>query len=180
MLILMSGLSGSGKTWLATRLATEIGAIHLRSDVERKRLAGVPEHASTRSSVGGGAYEPDMNARTYRRLADCAGDVLAGGLGAIVDATFQRREDRAHFIELAVKAGVPLALVRCTAPDAVLESRIRERTRAGADASEADIAVLNWQRAHYEPIDPAEGLAVIEADTTHESVLANVKRELSA
>ncbi len=39
-LILMSGLSGSGKTWLAERLAARIGAIHVRSDVERKRLAG--------------------------------------------------------------------------------------------------------------------------------------------
>lgn len=179
-LILMSGLSGSGKTWVATRLAPEIGAMHLRSDVERKRLAGVSEHASTQSAVGGGAYVSGMNAQTYRRLAEGARDVLAGGLSAIVDATFQRREDRAIFVRLADEAGVPLTLVRCRAPDAVLEARIRERARAGSDASEADIGVLNWQRAHYEAIHPEEGLTVIDADTTRDSVVMDVKNELAA
>lgn len=36
--VLMSGLSGSGKTWLATRLAVPLRAVHVRSDLERKRL----------------------------------------------------------------------------------------------------------------------------------------------
>jgi len=121
-----------------------------------------------------------MNVQTYRRLAAGASDVLSGGFSVIVDATFQRREDRAHFVRLAAEADVPLTLVRCHAPDAVLEARIRERARAGSDASEADIAVLNWQRAHYETIDPEEGLAVIDADTTRDSVVADVKNELAA
>jgi len=180
VLVLMSGLSGSGKTWLATRVAPELGAIHLRSDVERKRLAGVDSLASTQSPVGGGAYASEMSSRTYRRLAECAADVLAGGLTVFVDATFQRREDRAHFVRCAARAGVSLVLVRCRAPDAVLESRIRKRARSGTDASEADLAVLDWQRAHFEAIDPGEGLAVIDADTTSESVVADVKGRLAA
>jgi uncharacterized protein len=40
LLILMHGLSGSGKSWLAQRLARELPAIVIRSDLERRRLAG--------------------------------------------------------------------------------------------------------------------------------------------
>jgi len=39
-LILMSGLSGSGKTTVARHLARQLGAIHLRSDAVRKHLGG--------------------------------------------------------------------------------------------------------------------------------------------
>jgi aminoglycoside phosphotransferase family enzyme/predicted kinase len=179
-LVLTSGFSGSGKTWLARRLAPEIGAIHLRSDVERKRLAGVDPLAGTASPVGGGAYASDMNARTYRRLAASAADALAGGFNVIVDATFQRREDRARFVTLAREMNARLALVRCGAPDAVLEARIRERTRSAHDASEADLAVLDWQRTHFESIGPEEGLAVIDADTTRDSVVSDVGKALDA
>jgi aminoglycoside phosphotransferase family enzyme len=49
-LVLMSGLSGSGKTWVAQRLAPALHAVHLRSDIERKRLAGLP--ALARSGSG--------------------------------------------------------------------------------------------------------------------------------
>ena len=43
-LMITCGLSGSGKTWLARQLASRLGALHVRSDVERKRLAGLEAH----------------------------------------------------------------------------------------------------------------------------------------
>jgi aminoglycoside phosphotransferase family enzyme len=48
-LVVIGGLSGTGKTTLAAALAPHLGAspgaVHLRSDLERKALAGVDEHA---------------------------------------------------------------------------------------------------------------------------------------
>jgi aminoglycoside phosphotransferase family enzyme/predicted kinase len=179
-LILMSGLSGSGKTWLAQRLAGRIGAIHVRSDVERKRLAGLAAHDSSQSGVGQGLYAPDANERTYERLARCASDILRGGFPALVDATFQRRADRTLFSRLAADLGLRVILIRCHAPDEVLRSRILDRARQAKDASEANLAVLDRQQARYEPVDPSEELELVEADTTRETIVEEVEIVLKA
>jgi aminoglycoside phosphotransferase family enzyme/predicted kinase len=165
ILILMSGLSGSGKTWLAQRLAPILGAVHLRSDVERKRLAGLAEHAHSGSAVGQGLYSRDSTARVYDHLASAAEDVLSGGYVAIVDATFGRREDRRAFQQLAQRMGVRACLIHCRASREVLVTRVVERDRTGNDASDADVSVLDWQKEHWEPVAPDEQWRVIPADT---------------
>jgi uncharacterized protein len=164
-LILMSGLSGSGKTWLAERLGPVLGAVHLRSDVERKRLAGIDERARTDSALQGGMYSRDFSARVYAHLAEAASNVLAGGYTAIVDATFSRREYRDLFRELARRTRVPACLVHCHASQEVLQSRVVERARQGYDASEADVTVLEWQKEHCDAITADEQWSVIPVDT---------------
>jgi aminoglycoside phosphotransferase family enzyme/predicted kinase len=163
---IVSGLSGSGKTWLASRLAPGLGAVHLRSDVERKRLAGLPESARTSSPVRQGLYAPGVTQRVYAHLAACAEDVASGGYPAIVDATFGRREERARFRELAARLGIPLRLLHCRASPEVLRERVARRHAAGADASEADLEVLRWQQDHAEPPAADEGIAKLDVDTT--------------
>lgn len=180
VLLLMYGLSGCGKTWLAERLAPHLDAVHLRSDVERKRLAGIAEQARSGSGLQEGLYAQSVSAQVYERLAQCARDALAGGFNVIVDATFQRRDDRARFRELAAELGVPVRLIHCHAPAHVLEQRISERAQKGKDASEADLSVLQWQREHIEPFDAAENIPAIDADTTDPEVLGIVLRSLEA
>ena len=165
-LALVSGLSGSGKTWLASRLASALGAIHLRSDVERKRLAGLPESARTLSAVHQGLYAPETSRRVHEHLAVCAEEVLSGGYPAIVDATFVRREDRARFRALAARLRIPLHLLHCRAAPEILRERVSRRHALGADASEADLDVLRWQQEHAEPTAADEGFTVLDVDTT--------------
>jgi uncharacterized protein len=93
-MLLMHGLSGSGKTWLAQRLAPLPGAVLVRSDVERKRLAGLEQPGGLRSGIAQALYSPEQTARVYTHLAQCAADALAGGYTVIVDATFNRRAER--------------------------------------------------------------------------------------
>lgn len=166
LLVLMTGLSGSGKTWLARRLTPLLGAIHLRSDTERKRLATLPEIAHTASAIQQGLYAPEAKARVYEYLADCAEQVLGGGYPAIIDATFARREDRARFRNLAERLGVRLRVIYCRAAPEVLRARVAERQARGSDASEADLDVLRWQEAHAEPVMADEGLVALEVNTT--------------
>lgn len=164
-LVLMSGLSGSGKTWLAERLAPILGAVHLRSDVERKRLAGVGERSRSGTAVGEGIYSSGFTKRVYEQLLTAAEDILAGGYTAIVDATFARRDNRAVFRKLARRVGVTACLIHCRAPTEVLVERILERHLQDTDASEADVSVLDWQKEHWEPVAADEQWAVISAET---------------
>ena len=180
LLVLMSGLSGSGKTWLAQRLAPRLAAVHLRSDVERKRLAGLAAADRSGSARGQGLYTPAATRSLYQRLAQCASDVLRGGYTAIVDATFGERENRAEFSALAARLNVRILIVHCQAPVPMLTARILERQRRTADASEADVAVLEWQRLHFEPIAPAEGFVVHEVTTAEPNALEELLRRIGA
>lgn len=178
VLLLMSGLSGSGKTWLASRLAPVLGAVHLRSDVERKRLAGLAELDASGSAVAAGLYTPEANSRVQQHLLQSAQAVLEGGYTAIVDATFSGRGDRARFAELARRLRIPACIVHCSAPLGVLRSRILERQRQGHDPSEADVAVLDWQRAHYDELRPDEPLPVLEAASGDPDVVERLRRQI--
>jgi aminoglycoside phosphotransferase family enzyme/predicted kinase len=162
-LVLMCGLSGSGKTWLAQRLAPALGAVHLRSDIERKRLAGRAPFARSGSAVARGLYAREVTAAVYARLAECATDTVAGGYTTIVDATFAAPGDRARFRALAAQLGIDLQIVYCHAPRRLLESRIRRRSRRAHDPSEADVAVLHWQERNFTPPAVHEARAILDA-----------------
>ena len=177
-LLLMSGLSGSGKTWLARQLAERLSAVHIRSDVERKRRAGLGELARSNSRLSEDLYSPEATAALYADLAQAAEDVLDGGIPAIVDATFLERAQRVRFAELAARWGMPIELILCEAPQPVLRTRILERSQAGRDPSEADLGVLAWQSARAEPPTADEGIHVIRVDTLRSDALALTLRSI--
>jgi uncharacterized protein len=166
VLILMQGFSGSGKTHLAQQLAGPLRAIHIRSDIERKRHAGLAALERSGSLPGAGLYTLESSAAVYAHLADAAEDALAGGYTVIADAAFLRQEPRALFSERARRCGVPAYLVCCEAPEAVLRARIAGRQAQGRDPSEADEAVLDWQRSQAEPLAAGEPFELIRIDTT--------------
>ncbi|HEX5460951.1 MAG TPA: AAA family ATPase [Steroidobacteraceae bacterium] len=179
-LLLMSGLSGSGKTWLARQLAERLLAVHIRSDVERKRRAGLHELASSHSRLGEGLYSPEASATLYAGLARATEDVLSGGITAIVDATFLERAQRACFAELAARLGLPLRLILCEAPEPILRARIVERNRMKRDAAEADLRVLEWQSARMEKPSADEGIDMIPIETARSDALEWALRDIGS
>ena len=179
-LVLMCGLSGSGKTWIARQLAPPLGAVHLRSDIERKRLAGLPALERAGADVAQGRYSRAATLRVYEYLAQCAGEILPGGYSVIVDATFGRREDRARMRALAARLAVPVCIVHCQAPCEVLEARIGERSRRADDPSDAGPAVLAWQQSHFEPPDASEGVPVFAVSTSEPGVLEELVQRIGA
>jgi hypothetical protein len=165
LLILMQGLSGSGKSWLAQRLARELPAISIRSDLERKRLAGLAPRASSGAGVASGLYAPAMSDSVYQHMAGLARAVLCGGRHLIVDAAFLRRSSRQVFVRLAAEYGIVAVIVACEAPLATLRARIEQRGARGGDPSEATLEILEWQRQHAEAVAADEGLEVLVASS---------------
>jgi len=161
LLFLMHGFSGSGKTFVSSKLLQHWPAIRVRSDVERKRLLGVGASQTTRSGLGADAYSQDVSEATYQRLLDAAASALQEGFSAIVDATSLLRSQRQRFRDLAAIHGVRFVIIDCVAPVPELRRRLRERFARGSDASEADEAVLEEQLKHAEPLNSAEQTSVV-------------------
>ena len=162
MLVATTGLSGSGKSWLASQLLAPLGAVRVRSDVERKRLAAL----ATGETGSGSLYTQAMTRLTYARLAELARMALKGGYSVIVDAACLLAEERAAFRSVAASAGVPFRLLWVTADPALLRSRIDDRAAAGHDPSEATVAVLERQQTFAQPPSGTELAQAIRIDTT--------------
>ena len=178
LLLLIAGVSGSGKSWLARRLAPALQMTHVRSDVERKRLGCLELTERSSSDLGQNLYSPAMTDAVYARLRECAGAILSGGHSALIDATFSMRAMRQRFVTLAARLGIRVGMIQCKAALPILRARLAERRRAGQDASEADDRVLDWQLQRLEPVEPDEGIEVIEIDTTRPDLVAFAKLEI--
>jgi aminoglycoside phosphotransferase family enzyme/predicted kinase len=179
-LVLTHGLSGSGKTWLTDRLVAEFDVVRIRSDVERKRLAGTDHDTATAADISQGIYSADMTKATYQHLRDLAAAIISGGYTAVVDAAFLRGWQRQLFAELAEQRAVPLWILNVTAPEAVLRQRIRQRQQHRDDASDADLAVLAHQLTSQDPLTSVERARSIDVDTSDPNLdVASLARQLT-
>lgn len=165
LLVLMHGLSGSGKSRLARRLAPRLPAAWVRSDLERKRLHGLNPGAAATTAVGDGLYSAVATERTYARLADIARGALRSGVSMVVDAAFLEPRRREQFIDLALECGSRPVIVACEAPAELLRKRVAARRN---DPSDADIAVLESQLARPMAIGPREAPYRVAVDTSVE------------
>lgn len=176
-LIITHGVSGSGKTTCTQPLLEAVGAVRIRSDIERKRLQGLAPLARTASPVGGGSYAADATVRTYERLLELAGSVIDAGYTAIVDATFLTKAQRDMFRRAAITRGRPFVILDIVADEATMRARIHQRLAAQRDASEADLAVLEHQLATQEPLQPDElsYRATIDSTRMTEGIPAGIR-----
>lgn len=164
-LLVMHGLSGSGKSHVARWISERFGAVQVRSDVERKRLFG-QWGSPAKVQLSGDMYRPDVTHLVYDRAASLAREVLTAGFSVIIDAACLKRWQRTIFRELSDKLAVPGVLINVQADPATLQSRLRQRQAANTDPSDADQAVLDQQLAAHEPIQAEEHLRTITVDTT--------------
>ena len=161
-MLITRGPSGAGKTTLSDALVEHFGAIRIRSDVERKRLFGLPAEQSAGAEPGEGIYTAAAGRKTYAKLLELAGSILAAGLPVIVDAVFADPAQRSPFEVLAADECLPFLILEFSATPATLRERVAARPRG---ASDADLAVLNNQLAHWQPLSAEEQALSLTVDT---------------
>jgi uncharacterized protein len=134
-LVCIGGLSGTGKSTLAMNLASSLGsqpgAIHVRSDVERKVLAGVAETQRLNTEW----YSPSSSIRVYAAILARARKALEAGHSAVVDAVFANGSERDAAESLAKKLGVEFGGIWLEAKSDVMKSRVANRVGDASDAS---------------------------------------------
>ena len=181
MLILMHGLSGSGKTTISQAVLEHMGAIRIRSDVERKRLHGKAPQEATQSSAEQGIYDSASTRATYLHLVQLARQILEADFPVLVDAATLQAWQREIFRSQASAQAVPFLILNCQADEETLFERVQARITRGGDASDAGPLVLRHQLATYQALSPAEeqnSIVVKAEEGGVEKVLHRVKAEV--
>lgn len=167
-LLAIGGLSGSGKSALALRLAPSLGrspgAIVIRSDIERKAMYGIDETARLPSD----AYAPEVGERVFARMLARARRVLYTGHSAILDGVYARPDQRAAAETLAHAAGAGFLGLWLEAPRETLLARVAARRNDASDATadvvekqlDYDLGVIGWTQIYAGgTLDQVETLA---------------------
>ena len=158
-LILMSGLSGSGKSTVARKIARNEGAIQIRSDAVRKHLAEIPLDRSGQDSL----YSAQMTEKTYARLLELGITLAQAGYKVILDAKYDRHALRQEAISRSQANNIPLKIIYCTAPLSVLRDRINQRQN---DVSDATANLIASQQQNAEAFTTEERAYVTTVDTS--------------
>ncbi len=167
LLAITHGVSAVGKSHVAMRLVEALGAIRLRSDVERKRLFGEQKTAD-QGQLTAGIYSQDASVATYQRLHQLAEVALRAGFPVVIDATYLKHGQRQSAWDIALETGAPFLILDCQAPETVIASWLKQRQNAAQDPSDATLEVIQAQQASREPLN-AEELAHTKRVDTHES-----------
>ncbi len=178
--IITHGVSGSGKTFSSKLLAMSLPAMHIRSDVERKRLSGLGPKDASGSEPLGGMYSEDVTRKTYQRLLDLAEDMIAFGFVVIVDATFLRLEQRELFAAMAEHMLVPFVILDMRYTEQVLHARVRDRVEHGDGVSEADEEILDLQLGLHDTLTDKEQGAVVVVTEDHPLSIMEIRGKISA
>ncbi|MGV8843278.1 MAG: AAA family ATPase [Pseudomonas sp.] len=166
-LAITHGVSAVGKSHVAMRLVEELGAIRLRSDVQRKRLFDASSDTPV-PALNAGIYNAQASTATYAHLHQLASSALQAGFPVVIDATYLKHQQREAAWQVAEKTGAPFMILDCQAPDEVIAARLIARQNAATDPSDATIEVVQAQQASREQLSDAEQLHSQPIDT-HDS-----------
>lgn len=125
MLIIISGLPASGKSFFARALCKKMEAYHINTDILREEM-------NLR-----GKYAPNQKQVVYTEMRARVGNYLKEGKTVVVDGTFIKAESRRSFYELAEQVDVPFYVIAIKAQEDTIAIRMKTKRRY----SEADFDV---------------------------------------
>lgn len=148
LMIAVGGAAGTGKTTLAKHLCDALGAELLRTDVIRQEIYGVQ---ANQTEPVGGIYSQQAREQVYDETLRRAAAWHAERIPVILDGTFSTGElmRRAHAV--ASHARSIFLGIECVCRREIAHERIQKRLAEGRDASEAEPAIHDVQRSHWEP-----------------------------
>jgi aminoglycoside phosphotransferase family enzyme/predicted kinase len=160
LMLVVRGLTGTGKSTLAAAVAGSLGIELLQTDAIRRELFGP---SASPADYDAAIYEPQNRARVYDEMFRRAESLLAAGFSVVLDGTFLAADARSRAVALADRYRACPLLVRCHCPDELAAERIESRLATGRSISESRPNILARQKQADEPDPP--GLRSVAVDT---------------
>ncbi|WP_461831900.1 AAA family ATPase [Aquifex sp.] len=141
-LVVVMGLSGSGKSFISSMLSKEFGYKWLRSDVIRKELTGIKPEKSAKAEFGKGIYTEEITRKVYEEMVKRAKEFYKKCEKVVLDATFLKRWQR----ELVLRNFKDPLFIWVYASEDVIKRRLQDRK----DVSDADFGIYLKQKEVFE------------------------------
>lgn len=161
--IIVTGLSGTGKTSLARAIAGEMGLRVVSADAVRKSIF---EMGNGEYEYGEGPYSSQANRITYEKMIEIGKESLKKYGGVVLDATFRRTTDRAMAREMALKAGANLRFIECKLSPESVRLRLEKRALLKEGLSDATWTTYSHQRNEFKPLEDLPSREHLVVDTT--------------
>jgi len=152
VLLVVCGLSGTGKSTVAEELGRAWSARVLSTDRVRKELHGAGPTERRPAAFEEGIYSAGATRWTYAALAQRAEELLRSGHSVIADGTFSQGWQRELLIDAADRSGALRFFLELTASSPQIRERLERRRRDASAESDADWSIHLAQRARWEPI----------------------------
>jgi hypothetical protein len=180
-LILLCGLSGSGKSYLADQIAPLLGVQVLRSDVLRKQLHDLPAQAPMPEAYAQGLYSPQSTEKVYAQMLQQAKGLLNQNQAVLLDATFLKRKHRLQALALARKQDCDFTVLLCSCPEGEVQRRMQIRQQDQNKVSDGTWEIYQKQKQDFQPLSELDTEVVLELDTSRpqEEVLMQVMYSIS-
>jgi len=129
ILFMMSGLTGTGKSTVAHKLAVDYHAKVINTDIVRKETAGIDKFERHLDKPNTGMYSPQQVHQTYKQVMNFAEKELKKNKNVVLDATFQNLDHRDMAQTIAKKYDAVFVPVYCTCPEHVAKKWLKERMK---------------------------------------------------
>ncbi len=166
-IVVVFGLSGTGKSFVARILSEELEYVWLRSDVIRKELVGIDPYTEATAQFGKGIYTEEITRRVYQEMTKRAEKLVHSGSKVVLDATFLRKWQR-DMIRSKFKKSL---FILTTAPERIIAERLRQRK---GDVSDANYSIYKKQKEIFE-FPKEENYKVLDTDKDLETLRVLVK-----
>jgi len=151
VLLITTGLVGTGKTFLAQALAKRLGLAVISSDVTRKQLASIPITEHRFEEFDSGIYSPELSRKTYDKMFSEARDILSDRGSVILDASFIKAEERLKAKKLAEEMSADFLIIECTLDEESIKQRLAQRLEEGS-ASDGRWEIYEPQKRQFDPV----------------------------
>jgi predicted kinase len=170
LLIMTTGLMGTGKSTIAQGVAEALDCRLFSSDRLRKERAGLSPETPQQVPFGAGLYSASTSEATYATLAELARSALQQGESVVVDAAFSKQAQRTLIQRVAAEIGAECYLLDCVAPEAVIRERLEQRVRTPGSISDGRWRIFRQFQRQYEPVQASgpelNDMDYIRLDTT--------------
>ncbi|MGZ3593535.1 MAG: bifunctional aminoglycoside phosphotransferase/ATP-binding protein [Syntrophales bacterium] len=169
-LIIMAGLTGTGKSVRANSIAPRIGAEVIRTDILRKEMLHMQPSERHTEAFGTGIYRDEVTRKTYDRAIELASEKLTEGKSVIIDASYKSSADRQEALATAERLKADFFIIECICPENIVKERLDLRMSDKRESSDGRWEIYLAQKETFERITemPENSHIIIDTSLTPE------------